>query len=426
LPTIKPFRAIRYDKAKVKDISAVVAPPYDIISGKLQDELYRKHANNFVKLELNKITPSDDEQFNRYSRAKNLFDVWLDNGVMKPDPKPAIYIYAQRYKVGAKAIEQIGYIALLGLELKGNKVLPHENTLALPKEDRLKLIRQINANLSPIFVLYEDKIHALTKIMKTFMSKNKAAIDIEYDGVRHRVWKVEDNSIIKKMERVMAPKDIFIADGHHRYEVSRMYFNEAKLRDLPKDIKEASGYMMVYFVEMDERMLTVLPAHRLVKDMNGLDEYWILQRLGKYFSISKVGSVKTLLEKMKKSAKSHVFGMYLGGKDYYLLHLDSEKDSDKAIKDKPLAWKRLDVSILHKFIIQHVLGARDDDDNIEFLKSAEETVKAMKAGKFEAAFFLNPTKVSEIKKIARIGERMPRKSTYFYPKQLSGLVVNKF
>ena len=426
MPTIKPFRAIRYDKAKVKDISAVVAPPYDIISGKLQDELYRKHANNFVKLELNKITPSDDEQFNRYSRAKNLFDVWLDNGVMKPDPKPAIYIYAQRYKVGAKAIEQIGYIALLGLELKGNKVLPHENTLALPKEDRLKLIRQINANLSPIFVLYEDKIHALTKIMKTFMSKNKAAIDIEYDGVRHRVWKVEDNSIIKKMERVMAPKDIFIADGHHRYEVSRMYFNEAKLRDLPKDIKEASGYMMVYFVEMDERMLTVLPAHRLVKDMNGLDEYWILQRLGKYFSISKVGSVKTLLEKMKKSAKSHVFGMYLGGKDYYLLHLDSEKDSDKAIKDKPLAWKRLDVSILHKFIIQHVLGARDDDDNIEFLKSAEETVKAMKAGKFEAAFFLNPTKVSEIKKIARIGERMPRKSTYFYPKQLSGLVVNKF
>ncbi|MDP3804179.1 MAG: DUF1015 domain-containing protein, partial [Candidatus Omnitrophota bacterium] len=381
-------------------------------------------------------------------RSRDLFKTWLKDRVMINDDKDAIYIYSLEYKKASALIEQIGFIGLMGLEPEGaGKVLPHENTLAAPKEDRLSLTRSVKANLSPIFVLYEDKTHGLTRMLKKFISENKALIDVKSDGVRHRIWKFEDQGSIKVIEDIMAHKDIFIADGHHRYEASRMYLNETNSSALPQDVKDNSKYMMVYFVEMDERMLTILPAHRVVKDIGGLNKEEILEKLNKYFHVDKIRGLKALLAKMKRSAKSHMFGMYPDKKDYYLLRLKSVKESDKAIKNhstkaqgcpefiegrsrgirnKPKPWKALDVSILHQFIIQHVLGIRDDDDNIDFFHSAEETVESVDSGKFKLAFFLNPTKVSEVKKIARIGERMPRKATYFYPKPLSGLVINKF
>ncbi len=239
MPKVKPFKAVRYNTAKVKDLSSVVAPPYDVISKKLQDELYRKDEHNFVKIELNKIEPSDDNFDNRYTRSRDLFESWLKDRVMINDEKDAIYIYSLEYKKGAKAIEQIGFIGLMGLEPEGaGKVLPHENTLAAPKEDRLSLTRSVKANLSPIFVLYEDVTHGLTKILKKFISKNKALIDIKSDNVRHRVWPLEDKNVIENIEKIMANRDIFIADGHHRYEVSRMY---------SKETQGAADHMMVYF-----------------------------------------------------------------------------------------------------------------------------------------------------------------------------------
>ncbi|MCX5686715.1 MAG: DUF1015 domain-containing protein [Candidatus Omnitrophica bacterium] len=418
MPRIKPFKAVRYNTAKVKDISSVVAPPYDVISQKLQGELYRKDEHNFVKIELNRIKASDDDSSNRYIRSRDLFASWLKDRIMISDDKDALYIYALKYKRGTKAIEQVGFIGLMGLEPDGGNILPHENTLAAPKEDRLKLTRAVKANLSPIFVLYEDKAHGLTQILKKFMSGNKPLIDMESDGVRHRLWNLEEKNSIKKIVDSMAHKDIFIADGHHRYEVSRMYSREAGT--------DSSKYMMVYFVEMDERMLTVLPAHRILKDIGDLNEEEISKKLERFFYVEKAPALKALLARMSALSKEHAFGMYLGKDDYRLLRLKSVKDSDKAIKDKPAAWKRLDVSILHHFIIQRVLGVRDDDDNIEFLKSAQDSVDAVDSDEFKLAFFLNPTKVSEVKRIAGIGERMPRKATYFYPKPLSGLVINKF
>ncbi|MFA6142546.1 MAG: DUF1015 domain-containing protein [Candidatus Omnitrophota bacterium] len=419
MPVIKPFKAVRYNIAKIKDVSSVVAPPYDIIPPKLQDELYRKDDHNFVKIELNKIGPSDDETDNRYTRSRDLFESWLKDGVLARDDKDALYIYALQYRKGTKTIEQVGFIGLMGLELSGgNKVLPHENTLAAPKEDRLKLTRLVKANLSQIFVLYEDKTHRLTAILKKFMSGNRALIDIRSDNVRHRIWKLEDEMEIKKIEKMMARKDVFIADGHHRYEVSRMYSKEAGT--------DSSKYIMVYFVEMDERMLTVMPAHRLVKDTGLLKPDEIFERLEKFFYVEKVSGLNALMTRLGRLARSHAFGMYLGKNSFYILKLKNEKASDKAIKNKPNPWKRLDVSILHIFIMQNVLGIRDEDDNIEFLKSPAETIKSVDSGKFKIAFLLNPTKVSEVKRIASLGERMPRKSTYFYPKPLSGLVINKF
>ena len=424
MPVVKPFKAIRYNKKKVKDLGRVVAPPYDVIPEKMQDQLYRKDPHNVVRLILNKITSKDTASDNRHTRSKKFFDSWLDENILTQDGVDSLYIYSQKYKDGKNTVEQVGFIGLMGLDLGGEeKVLPHENTLAAPKEDRLKLMRSVRANLSPIFILYDDG--KITKLLKSFCAKNKAAIDVKWERVCHRVWKVDNPAVIKAVQGRMGTKSVFIADGHHRYEVAKSYSREVQASSLPDGIKDNSKYMMVYFVEADEKMLKVLPAHRLVKNLGKIGKDGIIDNLKGFFRIEEAASLNKVMSGLSRLADEHVFGIYLGKGRFYVLKLQDIASSDNAIKDKPKDWKRLDVSILHLFIFQRLLGISDTDDNIEFLKSPLETVKAVDSGKFKAAFFLNPTKVSQIKRIAKLGERMPRKATYFYPKPLSGLVINK-
>ncbi len=402
MPTIKPFRAIRYNREKIRDISRVVAPPYDVISEKAQAQLYQKDPHNIVRLILNKITPKDTGSDNRYTRSGKLFEAWLKEGVLVRDDADSLYIYSQKYRQSGKNIEQVGFVGLMALELGAkDKVLPHENTLAAPKKDRLSLMRAVKANLSPIFILHDNS--SVTKLLNDFRSRNKAVVDIKQDGVRHRVWKMDDPEIIKAIRSRMQSKDLFIADGHHRYEVAKSYSDEPG----------GSKYLMVYFVEADENMLTILPTHRVIKDLGNLRKSDIMEKLGRFFKIEKARSLEKMMSRLGKLTRVHAFGMYLGGNDFYILKL---KDT-----------KALDVSVLHLFVFQRVLGISDTDDNVEFFKSPRQAVAAVRAGgKLKAAFFLNPTKVSQVKQIARRGERMPRKATYFYPKPLSGLVINKF
>ena len=425
MSTVKPFKAIRYNKEKVKDLSSVVAPPYDVIPEKMQDELYRKDPHNVVRLILNKITPGDTVEDNRYTRSKKFFDSWLDENVLMRDDADSFYIYSQKYKSGKKNIEQVGFIGLMSLDLGAKeKVLPHENTLAAPKEDRFNLMRSVRANLSPIFILHDDS--KVTGLLKAFCTGNKAIMNVRREGVTHAVWRVDDPGLIKEIESRMQAKELFIADGHHRYEVAKAYSREAQTGSLPQEVKENSKYMMVYFVEADENMLTVLPAHRLIKDLGTLGKDGIIDKLKNFFQVEKTAGLDEMISRLSGLAGSYGFGAYLGKGDIYILKLKEMAASDNAIKDKPKDWKRLDVSILHLFIFGHVLGIRDTDDNIEFLKDPRETAQGVDSGKFKAAFFLNPTKVSQVKEIAKLGERMPRKATYFYPKPLSGLVINKF
>ena len=417
MPTVKPFRAVRYNEDKVRDIARVIAPPYDVISKPMQDELYRKDPHNVVRLILNKITPKDNAGNNRYTRAKKFFDRWLAEDILEKDSDDSFYIYSQRYKRGTETVEEIGFIGLMGLEMGGkDKVLPHENTLAAPKKDRLSLICSVRANLEPIFILHDDS--AITKALKRFRAANRAVIDVTREGVRHLVWKMDDPAVIEMIEDRMKGKNVFIADGHHRFEVANMYSKESR--------DEASKYIMVYFVETDEDMLTVLPTHRIIKKLGKIAKDGIISKLSVFFDVEKVSSLNKMAARLGSLVDVHAFGMYLGRGGLYILKLKDIKASDRAIKDKPNDWKRLDVSILHLFVFQQILGISDTDENIEFSKSITEAAKAVDSGKFKAAFFLNPTKVSQVKRIAKLGEKMPRKSTYFYPKQLSGLVINKF
>lgn len=426
MPKIRPFKALRYNKAVVKDISKVIAPPYDIIPSKLQNELYKKHPNNIVRLELGKIKNTDNARDNRYVRAAKLLDEWIESGVLVLEDKPAIYIYTQRYIYGGKTIDRFGFIARMGLDLgKKTKILPHENTLLAPKLDRLSLTRATKCNLSPIFVLYEDKGRKVRSVLGRFISRNKPAIDVDFEGVNNKVWVLDDPKSIRMVAKALGKSDVFIADGHHRYEVARMYAREVGKKNISASEKESSKYTIAYFVESEEKALTILPAHRVVKDTRGLSKAEAISRLEKFFTVEKTATLSRTMSRLETLSGNHAFGMYMGGSDFYILRLKDVKYSDIAIKDKPKDWKRLDVSILHLFVFQNVLGVSDGDDNIDFFKSPEEAADLVKRGKFKIAFFMNPTKAWQVRRIAQKGERMPRKATYFYPKPVSGLVINK-
>ena len=341
------------------------------------------------------------------------------------DEKASIYIYSQKYREGGRYIDRVGFIALMALDEGKKKVLPHEKTLLAPKLDRLDLIRSVKANLSPIFILYEDTSHSILKILKKVSSRKKPFVDIYFDNVKNRAWRLDDKADIMRIQAVMRNADTFIADGHHRFEVTRMYSKELGKTRAPERLKESSRYVMVYFVESKEDMLTVLPAHRLPRDIGRLKKEEIISRLKEFFVIEKEIGLGAMMSKLNRLRNLHAFGIYFGRGQFYILRLKSMGPVEDAVKNKPKDWMRLDVAILHLFIFQHVLDIRDDDDNIEFVKSPQDAAKSIDNGKFKIAFFLNPTKVAEVKRIARIGEKMPRKATYFYPKPISGIVINK-
>ncbi|MDP3791655.1 MAG: DUF1015 domain-containing protein [Candidatus Omnitrophota bacterium] len=418
MPSIRPFKAIIYNKKKVKDFTKVVAPPYDVIPPAMQSALYKKHENNIVRLILGKIKKSDDVSSNRYTRAKEFFDAWLNKDILIEDDGEAIYIYSQKYKYDGKIIERIGFISALKLELSDKKaVLPHENTLQAPKADRLNLMRSVSANLSPVFMLYQDDKDEVGAILKKVMKATKPFIDISIDGIRNRAWKISRSDAIEKIERFMTDKNVFIADGHHRYETAINYANETG--------SENSKYTLAYFCKLDDDSLTILPTHRLIKDIGKLTKNDILEKLNRYFIVEEYPSAKKCISRPKELRDYHAFGMYMGGKKFYCLKLNKENAARTFMGEGSQDWKSLDVAILHKFIIQNVLDIRDEDDNIEFVKDADEALTLAGKGKFKIAFLLNPTKVSQMKKVAEHGEKMPRKATYFYPKPLSGLVIRK-
>lgn len=425
MPSIRPFKALIYNKDRVGQIRNVVAPPYDIIPADMQDKLYKDHKNNVVRLILGKIEDGDSDNDNRYTRAGAYLESWINEGVLVEDSSPSIYIYSQTYKYAGRKIERIGFISLMALDLDDKKVLPHEKTLKAPKEDRLKLMRSVKANLSPIFMLYEDEKHRVNKIFKSYSKKRKPFIDVDIDDVRHRVWKLDDEDVIKKVEGILSKKDIFIADGHHRYETSKNYARELVSTGASAKLIENSKFFMAYFVELEEKSLTILPTHRLIKDANGLTEEDIVEKLSKYFIVEKLPSSKKLLARLSSLKAYHALGMSICKDGHYVLKLKDFNKAKKFMGEGSADWKSLDVSILHLFILKHVLAISDEDDNIEFVKDPLEAFDVLDKCGAEIAFFLNPTKVTQVKKVARHGEKMPRKATYFYPKPLSGLVIRK-
>jgi len=422
-----------YDTSKV-EFSKVVAPPYDVISPQMQDELYRSSNFNIVRLILGVIEPTDSVKNNRYTRAKSSMDKWLSGGVLYCDKKPALYVYSQQYHHNGKKRTRFGFIAAMRIEdPRKSKVLPHEYTFAKPKQDRLELLKKTQTNMSQIFTLFQDDGKKIGKILKG-ASKGEPVLDVEHEGVRHTVWRLTNSTEIKQIQRLMKGRDIFIADGHHRYEVAVTYRNEMQKkyqRPETRNQKLSRGYnyVMMFFSPLNQRGLTVLSTHRLIKCV-GINCDLLVNKLKSRFTIKGFKTAGQLFKNMTSvGKKEYAFGIYFKNRPFYLLKLKKGVLLDKVIReDKSSDWKRLDVSVLHGLILDDILGLREkinSQECIAYTRDSDYAIEQVKNGNFEIAFFLNPTKVDQVQTIAKKAERMPHKSTYFYPKLLSGLVLNK-
>ncbi|HEY3373591.1 MAG TPA: DUF1015 domain-containing protein [Candidatus Aquicultor sp.] len=420
---IKTFKGIFYNKGIIGDFSDIVAPPYDVISENDQRELLQKSKFNVVRLILPQGTTN-----NKYSQACSIYHEWLEKGVLVRDVEPAIYIYEQEYDFKGIRKKRIGFIALAKIEdFSTGKIKAHEKTLKGPKADRLRLLRACRTNFSQIFSLFSDPSLSVDDILLEH-TKGDPRIDIEIDGINHRLWMLTDEQAIAQITVLMNDKPLFIADGHHRYETALNFRNE--MRQATGDFSgEASlDYTMMMFVNMDSEGLTVLPTHRTLKNMPKINHDKLQENLNYVFDITKMHSIKQVMEGLVENAEKHAIGMYLGNGSYFLLTV---KDEDALVElldeGQSRAWKLLDVTILHQVIINRVLGfgGTNIENSIKFTTNEQEAVDLVATGAYQMAFLLNPTKVGSVRAIAEQGEIMPQKSTYFYPKLLSGLVFNR-
>lgn len=410
---IRPFKGLLYNKDKIKNVNSVVAPPYDVILPQEQTELYNRSPYNIVRLILGKTSPKDNHSNNRYTRAANFLKSWQNNDILQKDKKDTFYIYVQDYVYQKEKKTRYGLIALMKLEnFSSGKVLPHEITSGKPKEDRLKLLETVKANLSPIFTIFPDDKKQIREILIN-QTKVKPLFDFKSQGVRQRLWGLSDKKVITKIQRLFESKTIFIADGHHRYEAAL-------------SLRPIYNYIMIYLVGLNDHGLTILPTHRLVKLPYKIKREKLLEELSKFFKIEKMDMPSAMFRKMKKQNKNNkIFGLFLGSKNYFILKLNKLNRFDKNIK----VLQNLDVSILHNIIFEKILkveSAKFDSHVISYTRDVNLAFASVNKHKYNLAFFINPTKLSEVKDIALAKLKMPHKSTYFYPKPLSGLVINKF
>ncbi|NQT30181.1 MAG: DUF1015 domain-containing protein [Candidatus Saganbacteria bacterium] len=432
-----PFKGILYNKKRLKKLEKVFTPPYDVIGPQEQDDFYEGHNFNFIRLILGKEFPGDGEYNNKYIRAAAFLDGWLRHEVIVQDEKPAFYAYEQRFKLGGKKVTRLGFFGLLRLEDMGRgKVYPHEETYPKAKLDRLELMRTTSANLESIFCIYNDDKQKTTKALKKITKKKPLIEAVDQDKVRHRLWRVDRKPSVSKIAKEMRDKTVFIADGHHRYEASLRFKNELKTKNTKFSEDEAYNHILMYFTSIEDPGLVVLPIHRVLHNLVYFDPARFEKELEKYYEVkpykaskknAKRTQKKLLADLAKAGLDRHAFGMYLGDNLYFLLTLKDEDLVDELVEEeKPKAWKHLDVTILHYTVFDRLLGiSHETEDKVMYVKEASEAIRRVDEKGAQIAFFLNPTKVEEITAIASKLEKMPHKSTYFYPKLLSGLVFNK-
>ncbi|HHV76872.1 MAG TPA: DUF1015 domain-containing protein [Syntrophothermus lipocalidus] len=430
MANIIPFIGLRYNTNKIPNLASVVTPPYDIIDEAAQVRYYAEHPANVIRLELGLEFPNDDENNNRYTRAAEYMQRWIEEDILVYESKPALYFYQQEFNIQGNTVVRNGFICGLKVEAydKGN-ILPHEETLSKPKEDRLRLLRATQANFSSIFGLYSDPEKTIDSALQAAISDTSPTSElVDEVGETHRLWVITDNETIRTVVEAIKDKKIFIADGHHRYETALEYAQEMEAKGLP-----GYDYVMITLVNLYDQGLIILPTHRVVKNLEGFDLEAFRVKLGSYFNVRPFGSADQLsafLKAMEEQGEDQqVFGMYGQNGVLYILSLRPNVEIAQALpNDKSEAWKRLDVAVLDNLVLDHMLGIgasqRKNQEYLAYTKDAQWAVQQVDKGLYQVAFFLNPTRVKEVVDVAQARDKMPQKATYFYPKLLTGLVIN--
>ncbi len=428
---IKPFKGIRYNKEKIVTLDDVMSPPYDIIPPRLQDQLYEKHDNNFVKIIFGKQFDEDTEENNRYTRAKQLFSEWQQQVIFSQDEEPALYAYKITYEVNGISRTMNGFFCRLKLDADYKLVKAHERTLSKAKADRLEMMRACQANLEPIQLLYIDEADLVRKTIDDHLGEPVTDV-VGYDGFRHVLYKITDPSVIETVSSYLDDEILFIADGHHRYQTAINYAKEMKEKTGNSDPDADFNYRMVILANMFDEGLSIFPTHRFVKKEIDLDDF--LAKVSEDFSVEKhscstPGDYASCGDEIMKTIESddnHCFALYKDG-EFYVLTLKEESTMDELAGDHSETWRTLDVSILHKAILEKYLGINENNlqDHIKYTRENDEAIEFVDDGTYDFSILMNATKIEELKMIADGGEHMPQKSTYFLPKMLSGLVMYK-
>lgn len=419
---IKPFRGVRFT-SKAGEMDELLCPPYDIINGLQRAEYLEKNGNNIVKVEL----PVDEEGVDdKYAKAAEVLKGWMADGVMARDEKPALYIYEEQYTLHGETKSVLGIIGLVKLEeFDKGIIMPHEFTLSKPKQDRLNLIQATHSNISTIYSLYSDKGNRTTSKIQMLIER-KPDMEATEGKCVHRLWVVDDELEVSALCRDFAHRNLYIADGHHRYETSLKYRNMCHENGAPDG--SPCDYVMMLLVNMDDNQFSLFPTHRLIKGVEHMDVEAFLEQIDVNFRIDKhhgVSSIKpTLSEYYNRGRK--VAAWYVGNDEWYLLKLRSTSEAmDKIMPDSSEALRTLDISILHQLVLERVMHC-NNEDCVNYTRSFTEAIASVDEGKYQCCFILNPTRIEDIRNIVDAGEKMPQKSTYFYPKPTTGLVINVY
>ncbi len=406
-----PFRGILYNTARVKG-GDVVAPPYDIVTSEIRKSLYGKSPYNIIRIDSGAELAEDTAEENKYVRAARYLDEWLAEEVLVKSGAPCFYAYEMDYRVRGRQIKLRGFFGLVRLVKLGEGVYPHEETHSKPKVDRLRLMTASQANTSPIFSLYNSPGKGASKVVEK-AAGSKPYIEAEdLDGTVHRLWVIDDRNDLASISKDLSDKAIYIADGHHRYETALEYQKTMREKAGTSAGNQPYDHVLMFLANIADGNLTILPAHRIIRH----GQKNIPELLSEYFDIKTMPADGDIIDAMR--GKAQTLGFYQKGLDrQYLLTF---RGND--LEDIHPSLKGLDVTVLHELILKDLLKVTD----VHYEMDPAIAKRMVEGGDFDAVFFLNPTRVEDVERVALSSMRMPPKSTYFYPKVMTGFIINSF
>jgi uncharacterized protein (DUF1015 family) len=432
---ISPFKGVRYNQQLVPDLSKVICPPYDIISPKQQDDFYKTSEFNFIRIEFNKETPADSPADNRYTRAASAINNWIEQTILQIDLKPALYVHEHSFRVQGNPYRRRNILCLVKLEEWNTGIIrPHENIIPKAKSDRMGMLRACHANTSTVLSMYADPEGKISGILDNEEQKSPIIDVLDNTGERHQVWAISDPASIKGIQSVMGPQSLYIADGHHRYDSALTYRREMNSAKAKSTGKEGFNFVMMNLFDFKDPGLVIMPTHRLLKGVPAQILSNLQERMGQYFEITQIDMDKVdAWEKFDKSMENKTsvkIGVWgLKPNIMLVLSLKNFKAIDSFMPSGHSEhYKKLDVSLVDHVILEKLIGfVKDREDmTLDYNHDRLETVKAVQEKRYQLAFILGPVDPESIKLIADSGDRMPRKSTYFYPKAPAGLVFYKW
>ncbi|MDD4875602.1 MAG: DUF1015 domain-containing protein [Dehalococcoidales bacterium] len=431
---IRPFRGVHYNKQLLSNLSQIICSPYDIISPQLQQELYQRSHYNFIRLEHGREVPQDTATDNKYTRSASTLEQWLKEGVLEIDETPAIYLHDHYFTYQNMEYKRRGIIACVRLEEWDKMIIrPHEGTLAEPKSDRINLLRELKVNTSPILAMFEDQKQQISSLLAKQGLPEPLISSTDINGEKHYVWAITEPKIVNQICDSLANQPIYIADGHHRYESALAYQRERKTRSSATSENEAFNFIMMTLVDFSDPGLLILPPHRLVRGISKSILNELIDKLRTFFDIEEQPLDISTIQQQSNNLlmETNEIRLFLSGlkKDHVLnLKLRNFTTTSKMMPYfHSELYKKLDVSIIDHIILENLLELRGgkEETRIAFSYDGQDAINKVLDQEYQMVFLLSPIKAEVIKAIADASDKMPRKSTYFYPKLPSGLVIHQ-